>query len=302
MVLSIGVAVMCVGLAIGVVWVILPRIGSTGPLGVFLRVGALSGAVSVGAGVLDIMASSGAGDLSRVAADAAMVLAPALLCAALVVAPGRPLARSLPIAATVAAGAALSFALVPAAAPTIKAFTFTAACGLCAVLAFRAPALPRRSRFVLAATMGSYGLYSAVRGVLSVTGDSLGPAFSPPGVTVAGIAAMLSTGVSIMMVGLPSASGATGGRRRGASISIGDWNLATAALGRERVRVLLLDLRLAARDLDPAAIDGPRGVETSLPSAATALRERLATDYGWRPEEVELITDATPRRRLRITI
>lgn len=301
MLLSIGVTVMCVGLAIGVVWVILPRIGTTGPLGVFLRVGALSGAVSVGAGVLTIMASNGAGDPCRVAADTAMILAPALLCAALAVAPDRFLSRSLPLAVAVAAAAALSFFSMPAAATAIKAFALGLTCALCAVLAARARSLPRPSRLVLATAMGVYGLYSIVRGVLSVTDASLGPVFSPAGVIVAGIAAMLSTGVSIMIVGLPAAGDAVGGRRRRAAISIGDWNLATAALGRERVRVLLLDLRLAARDLDPSAIDGPRGVETSVPSAVPSLRKRLAADYGWRPEEVELVTDATPRRRSRIS-
>ncbi|MEX8032246.1 hypothetical protein AB6V29_04365 [Microbacterium sp. 20-116] len=302
MVLSIGVAVMCVVLAIGVICVILPRIGSAGALGVFLRVGALSGAVSVGAAVLDIMASNGAGDLTRIAADTTMILAPALLCAALVVTPDRPLTRSLPIAVAVAAVAALGFTLAPAAVTTIKAFTLALACGLCAVLAFRASALPRRSRFVLTTAMGAYALYSTARGVLSLESDSFDPVFSPTGVIVAGISAMLLTGVSIVIIGLPSAGATAGGRRRGASISIGDWNLATAAFGRERVRVLLLDLRRAARDLDPSTVDSLHGVEISVPSAISALRERLAADYGWRPEEVELLTDATPRRRPRITV
>lgn len=82
MLLSIGVVAMRVGLAAGIIRVVLPRLGSPTPLGLFLRLASVSGALAVGTGAVYVVRSSGGGTGVLVAADTAMVLAASLLCVA----------------------------------------------------------------------------------------------------------------------------------------------------------------------------------------------------------------------------
>lgn len=308
MLLSIGVVVMSVGLAAGVIRVVLPRIGSPTPLGVFLRLASVSGALAVGAGAMYVARFSGGGTGTLVAADTCMILASALLCVGLAKprrgrsASPRALALAIAAAAAVAVSSAL---LAPDVSLMVKAVALLVVSAVGAPLALRNRALPHASMRVLGATMIVYGSYSALRLVVLSTPESLltQTLFSPTGAGIAAVTTMLMTGVAISLVGRPVTRPDEDDDHRRTLVVIGDWKLANAALGADRVHGLVLEMRLAARDLDPSAIDGPRGVEIATPSAVAALRTRMRTSYAWRPEETELITDAwtQPRGRRRVT-
>ncbi len=302
MLLSIGVVVMCVGLAAGIIRVVLPRLSSPTPLGVFLRLVSVSGALSVGAGAMYVVRFSGGGTGALVTADTAMVLASALVCVA-VWPPGNGRSVS-PIAFAsalcLAALTGLSSALLPLATSlAVKAGVLTLVSAAGAVLTLRNRELPRASMCVLGATMCTYGAYSALRLVVAATPESplSRSVFSPTGTGIAAVAAMLMTGVAVGLVGRPVAHAEVRDDHRRILVSIGDWRLATAAFGTDRVLGLLLELRLAARELDSSAVDGVHGVEVALPDALAALRERMRTAYGWRPEEIELLIDRSPTPR-----
>jgi len=302
MLLSIGVVVMSVGLAAGVIRVVLPRIGDPTPLGVFLRLASVSGALAVGAGAMYIVRFSGGEIGTLVAADTAMVLASSLVCVGL----ARPRAgrsaspSALGAAVALSAVVAVSSAVLP---PEVSLIVKSAALLLVsavgATLALRNRVLPQASMRVLGATMTTYGVYAALRIVVLTTPESpvTQTLFSSTGAGIAAVGTMLTTGVAVGLVGRPAARPDDGEDRRRTLVVIGDWKLANAAFGTDRVLGLLLELRLAARDLDPSAVDSPRGVEVATPSAVAALRERMRSSYGWRPEETELLTDGSASRR-----
>ncbi|WZH38910.1 MAG: hypothetical protein PIR02_09610 [Microbacterium enclense] len=298
MLLSIGVIAMCVGLAAGVIAVVLPRVGSPTPLGVFLRYSSVSGALSVGAGSMYIVRYSGGGTGTLVIADTTMVLAPAILCVAVWPPSGRRNGSPLALGAAVVVGVvvALSSALLdPETSLRVKAIVLTIVCGTLAVIALRNRVLPHRSIRTLGTAMGAYAVYSALRIVVASTPESplSQSIFSPTGAGVAAVAAMLMCGVAVGLVGRPVAVPDAQDDRRRTLVAIGDWKLANTAFGTDRVLGLLLELRLAARELDSSAVDGPHGVEVALPAAVSVLRDQMRVTHGWRPEEVELLIDGS---------
>lgn len=299
MLLSIGVVVMCVGLAAGVIGVVLPRIGSATPLAGFLRLAAVAGATAVGAGTMYVVRFNGGGPMSQVIADTAMVLAPTLMCIAVASPSARRLRGMVLLAAFLATGVAVGSTLLPVDGDVVvRSTALTLVCGLCAALAVRNRALPPGSRRMLVATMAAYAVYSAGRAVSAITGGAspLGQAlYSPSAVVVAAVAAMLFSGVSVALVGRPDTVGTYADHRARTAVVIGDWKLATAAYGSDRVLALLIDLRLAARTLDPASVDAVHGVEISHPSAIVALSRRMRDVHGWRPDEIALLTTVGPR-------
>ncbi|AOX46435.1 hypothetical protein [Microbacterium sp. BH-3-3-3] len=299
MLLSIGVLVMCAGLAAGIIVIVLPRVGSPTPLGVFLRLSSVAGAMSVGAGTLYVVRFNGGGAVSQVMADTAVVLGPATMCLAVSAPRGRRLRVAVVLVLVVGAGVAASSALLPQdGALVVKAAALALSCAVCALLTARNRALPRSSRRVLIVTMATYALYSAGRAVTALPGLGSPAAdlvFSPAGIVVAAITAMMLTGLSVALVGRPATVGTYADRRPRTAVVIGDWKLATAAYGRDRVLALLLDLRLAAREVDPSAVDAMHGVEVAHPSAVSTLSARMRDSHGWKPEEVALLTTAAPR-------
>jgi len=306
MLLSIGVVAMCVGLAAGIIRVVLPRLGSPTPLGLFLRLASVSGALAVGAGAMYIVRFSGGGTGVLVAADTAMVLASSLLCVAVWHPRSGGSASPLGIAVALcfAALTGLSSALLPPdASLAVKAGVLTLTSAVGAVITLRNRVLPRATMRVLGATLVTYGVYSALRMVVAATPESplSQSLFSSTGAGIAAVSAMLMTGVAVGLVGRPVARAESSDDHRRTLVSIGDWRLATAAFGTDRVLGLLLELRLAARELDSSAVDAVHGVEVALPSAVSTLRHRMRTAYGWRPEETELLTDrsSAPRGRAR---
>lgn len=305
MLLSIGVVVMCVGLAAGVIRVVLPRLNSPTPLGMFLRLTSVCGALSVGAGAMYIVRFSGGGTGALVVADTAMVLAAGILCVAVWHPKNERSASPLGLAAAVGIAAVTggSSALLPVdASLAVKAGALTLLSAVGAVIVLRNRVLPRATTRVLGTTMVTYGTYSALRAVVAATPDSPLSAslFSATGAGVAAVSAMLLTGVAVGLAGRPVARVGTRDDHRRTLVRIGDWRLANAAFGTDRVLGLLLELRLAARDLDSSAVDSAHGVEVNIPGAVSALRDRMRATYGWRPEEIELLTadSAAHRRRL----
>lgn len=285
---------MCVGLAAGLFGVILPRLGEPTRLAVFLRLATLSGVLSVGAGAMYVVRTNGGDTVSLVLADTAMVLAPALLWVGV-----RPASRfrvdpAVLLVMLAGASTAASAALLPSAASTaVKAGLLGGACALCAVAALRNRAIPRASMRVLAGAMTAYALFSLARCtaiILNATPSPEGP-FSPAVVGGAAVIAMLLVGVSVALVGVPAIRVRASSDARRTRVAIDDWDLAAAAYGTDRVRALLVELRLAARDLDPRVVEATHGVETSLPRAGAVLRAHMRRAYGWTPEELQLLTD-----------
>jgi glutamate synthase domain-containing protein 1 len=85
----------------------------------------------------------------------------------------------------------------------------------------------------------------------------------------------------------------------GAAVVIGDWDLASAAYGPDRMRTLLAELRTAARELHPDAVDVPSGVEITLDDAAAVLGDHLRSAYGWEPEQTILLVDGSETAAIR---
>ncbi len=86
---------------------------------------------------------------------------------------------------------------------------------------------------------------------------------------------------------------------RGVAVVVGDWDLASAAYGPERMRDLVVDLRAAAHDLDPHAADVPRGAELTVADPVEALGARLRDAYGWAPEQTILLADGAATAAIR---
>ncbi|MFF7684241.1 hypothetical protein ACFZA2_15945 [Microbacterium sp. NPDC007973] len=302
MVLSIGLTVMCVALGVSMIGVILPQLGSRVPLHFFLRVTSMAGVLAVGSTAMYVLAFQGGGPLAFALASAAMVLAPSMLCIA-VTPPRSPRVRLLvAFAATLALVVAItSFALEASAALAVRVLAVAAACALCAVLTARARTIPRRSSIVLAATTGGFAVYSLLRVAVSLTPLAGTPLdrmlFSVEAAGVVATASVLLTGLAVVLV---RRSPALGGPDRTATwtrVAFGDWPRARTELGADGLLALLTELRMAAREVDPSAVDVYRGVEVSLPSALPAVRSRLRDGYGWRAAQLSLLSErADPPR------
>jgi len=303
--LSFGVLAVCVAVAGAVVFVAMPRIGTPGPMTLFLRFAAVAGVVAVGSSAMYFIYTAGGGILALVLGDVAMVLAPGLLLVGLSTLEGRRARRTTLTALVLAVAVAVVTATVPLPSSlAVKATVLAAACGACAWAAARSSVEPFGPLRAIAIANAVYAVYSLARVVVGlITGWQSPPyvtAFSFAPATVVGAVAMLVIGCAVARLRwgrpdeAPPAVCPPGG-----SVIVGDWELASAAYGPERVRGLLTDLRAAARDLDPAAIDVPRGAETSLPEAVDALGAHLRAAYGWEPEQTILLVDGAATAAIR---
>lgn len=302
MVLSIGLAVMCVALGASMIGVILPQLGSRVPVHFFLRVTSMAGVLAVGSTAMYVLAFQGGGPVALTMASTAMVLAPAMLCIAVSPPRSRRVRALVAFAVVLALTVGITTtALEASAALTVRILAVAAACGLCAVLSARARTIPRRSAIVLAATTGGFAAYSLLRVAVSLSPLAGTPLdrmlFSVEATGVAATASVLLTGLAVVLVRRSPALGGPDRTSTWTRVAFGDWPRARTELGADGLLALLTELRMAAREVDPSAVDVYRGVEVSLPSALPAVRSRLRDGYGWRAAQLSLLSErADPPR------
>lgn len=303
--LSFGILAVSVAVAGAVMFVAMPRIGTPGPMTLFLRFAAVAGVTAAGSSAMYFIYGAGGGILTLVLGDVAMVLAPALLIVALSALEGRP-ARRTSIGILVLA---LAVAIVTATVPlpgslAVKAVAVAATCGACAWVASHSRVEPFGPLRVIALTNAVFAVYSLSRAIVGVVvgWDStlFRFVFSFAPATVLGAAAVLAIGAAVVRVRFgPRVAAEVAPCPAGAAVVVGDWDLASAAYGPDRMRGLVADLRSAARDLDPGAADVPRGTETTVPDAVSALGAHLQTAYGWEPEQTILLVDGATTAAVR---
>ncbi|WP_147301858.1 hypothetical protein [Microbacterium sp. AG157] len=305
--LSFGILAVSVAVAGAVMFIAMPRIGTPGPMTLFLRFAAVAGVTAAGSSAMYFIYGAGGGILPLVLGDVAMVLAPALLIVALSALEGRR-ARNTSIA-ILALALALAVALVTATVPlpgslAAKAVAVAVTCGACGWVASHSRVEPFGPLRVIALTSGVFAVYSLFRAIvgLVVGWDSVlyRVAFSFAPATILGALAVLAIGAAVVRVRFgPRVTVDVAERAAGSVVVVGDWDLASTAYGPDRVRGLVADLRAAARDLDPAAVDVPRGTETLVPDAVSVLSDRLRRDYGWEPEQTILLVDGATTSAIR---
>ncbi|WP_295830483.1 hypothetical protein [uncultured Microbacterium sp.] len=302
MVLSVGLAVMCATLGVCVVAVILPQLGSRGPLHFFLRLATVAGVLSVGSTAMFILAFQGGGPLPLALGAVGMVLAPVLLCIA--VTPPRSKRIKLLIALAIILSAAVGSSVAFLSDPTalrVRLCAVALACLLCAVLSARARTLPRRSAGVMSATNGAYGLYSLARlavGASPAAGSAIDEMlFSAEAAAAAATVCVLLVGLAVVLVRRSPVAHDRDASREWSRVALADWRRGTLELGADGVLALLTELRLAAREVDPTAVDVYHGVEVRRPATLLAVRARLRDAYGWRPAQLALLsTPGNPGR------
>ncbi len=297
--LALGLLAVSAAVAAVVFFVAMPRIGTPGRTTLFLRFAAVSGVCAVGSSAMYFIYTAGGGILSLVLGDVAMVLAPSLLLVAVNVLDGRSARRT-----SLAVGAlALTVAIVTAAVPlpgslVVKALALALACAACAVVALRTDIEPFAAVRLLALTNAVFALYCVARVIVGATAGWTSPlyvvGFSYAPATVLGGAAIVLVGIAVIRLRF--------GRRarpddiacpHGSVVVVGDWDLAVAAYGADRVHELVAELRRAAVDLDPRAIEVPRGAELTVVDPLQAMGARLRDAYGWEAEDVILLVDGT---------
>ncbi|MDQ1085341.1 MULTISPECIES: hypothetical protein [Microbacterium] len=295
--LSFGLLGVCVAVAAAVLFVAVPRIGTPGPLTLFLRFAAASGVAAVGSSAMYFIHGAGGGILTLAFGDVSMVSAPALMVVAVCVLAGRGVRR--------AAVGALSLAIIVGAVAltvplpgslAVKALCLTFACGACLCVVARLRPQPSGPLWFIATVNGVYAVFSLTRVVvLAVAGwDSplYAAAFSFGPTTVLGALAVLLIGAAVVRVRFgPRVAAPPAARAGGTVVVVGDWDLASAAFGSDRMRELVRELRAAARDLDETAVDVPRGVDVVVPDALSALDARLRAGYGWTSGDTILLVD-----------
>lgn len=303
---SFGLLAVSAAVAAAVLFVALPRVGRPGASMLFLRLAAVSGLAAVASSVMYLIYGAGGGIVPLVLADTAMVLAPALLFVALRVLEGESARRW--SVGVVAAG--LSVAVVSAvwglpASGFVKVALLAVICTGCAVTAARSKVEPWACLRVVMLTTGAYALYCVLRIVLGVVAgmDSAlyGVVFSFGTVTAVGGFSVLLVGAAIipLFAGRRSTADRRASRAPGVVVVVGDWDLASAAYGSDRMRGLVHDLRAAGRAVDPDATDVPRGVEVGVPQPVATLAERLRATFGWTADEITLLADGASTGAIR---
>lgn len=303
--LAVGVVAVSAAVATVVLLVAMPRIGMPDRTTLFLRFAAVAGVSAVGSSAMYFIYAAGGGILSLVLGDVAMVLAPSLLLVAVSVLAGRRARRTSLAVVALALTVAIVTATVPLPASlAVKALALALACAACAAAAFRADIDPFAPVRLIAVTTAVFALYCVARVVVGVTAGwtsalyLVGFSYAPA--TVLG-------GVAVLLVGTAAVRLRFGRLERvdevvcpnGAAVVVGDWDLAVAAYGSERVHELVVQLRQAARDLDPRALDVPRGAELTTPDPLEAVGARLRTTYGWEAEDVILLVDGISTAAIR---
>jgi len=303
--LSFGILAVSVSVAGAVMFVALPRLGTPGPMTLFLRFAAVAGVTAAGSSAMYFIYGAGGGILTLVLGDVGMVLAPALLIIALRALDERPARKTSIVTPALALVVAVVTATVPLPGSlAVKAVALAATCGACAWVASHSRVEPFGPLRVIALANGVFAVYSLLRVVVGVVAgwDSVLylSAFSFAPATLLGALAVLAIGAAVVRMRF-------GPRREkeamtcpaGAAVVVGDWDLASAAYGPDRLRGLVADLRAAARDLDPGAADVPRGAETVVPDAVSTLGARLQTAYGWEAEQTILLVDGATTAAVR---
>lgn len=306
MVLSLALLAISVAVVAGVLFVAMPHLGAPGMFTLFLRYAAAAGVAAVGASALYLVYGSGGGRPALAVADMCMVLVPLLLFVAVLTLDGvSALWPSVGAFVLAVAVAAVTTFVGPPGSLAVRAAVLAMACAACAAAALRSVARPQRAMRTIALATGGYALYAVARLVVAgatgwdstpyVTAFSVGPA------TVVGAIAVLAIGVAVVQlrVAVTRAPEPRPDRPPGAIVVVGDWSLASAAYGADRMRGLVSDLREAARALDADAADVPRGVEVAVPHAVATLAELLRTTHGWNADELALLADGASTGAIR---
>lgn len=298
MLLTIGLAAMCVGVVLGILCTTLPRRSAPVPFTAYVQSVAMAGVFSMGSTVMYLMHAHGGGRPALVVADATMVLPPAFLLVALATLDDRR--RGAVVGVVVASAVAIGgcTAILPEdASLAVKAAVLAVICGTCAIVAGRSWRIDRLPAILIAFAMAAYALYSGTRAVVAATTGWSGRvgAFFRSMEIGSGIALIivLVCGAAIILSLRTSARTSVTGPPELDVVVIGDARLLAAAIGGESLRRLVAELRAAAHALDDRAVNVRHGVATSLPSALTALTDQMQTAFGWAPEEVALLTDET---------
>ena len=301
MLLTIGLAVMCIGVAFGVVGIALPRASAPVPFTTFIQYAVMAGILSIGSTVMYVVNRYDGARLALVVGDATMVLAAGTMAVAL----GGPSARRRRTALGLVAATAIAVGASTAATSedvslVVKAAVLAVVCSVCALAAVRSPVAPRRPALLIAVAMGLYAAYSAERALVGVTTGWAGPVGAlfrslEIGSAVA-IATVLVCGLGIALSLRSSGPVSDGEHREHSVVVIGDAHLVASAFGTDRLRSLVNELRVAAHALDDHAVDVRNGVATAMPSALPTLGEQMQNGFGWSPEEIALLMDGDGRR------
>jgi hypothetical protein len=298
MTLSLALLATSTAVVGAVIFVALPRVGSPGPLMLFLRFAAASAVAAVGASAL-YLAYGGSGSRASLAvADMCMVLAPLLLFVALRLLDGRSgLGWSVGAFVVAIAVAAVTTLTPETVSMPVKVAVLAVVCAGCTWTAARSDAEPWSAMRTIALATAAYSVFSVLRGVIAVLTGWGSPrydlAFSFVPATIVGMLVVAVIGAAVVQLARARdrARVSRAVRPPGAVVVVGDWGLASAAYGVDRVRGLVSDLREAARSLDPQAGDVPRGVEVAVPHPVATLAESLRTTYGWSADEIALLAD-----------
>ncbi|SIS01021.1 hypothetical protein [Microbacterium sp. RURRCA19A] len=294
-----GVSLLSIGIPVvaAVLLVALPYLGGPSTWQLFVRFVAGFAFSAIAATALYVTAQlSGRAYLISMG-DAAMALGPSLLFVALCAWTGRRVIEASVLAFALTLLVTIVSAVVPQPVPlAVKSAAVVVVCGACAWAATRSGAEPARPLRLIALVNAVYAVYTLTRMLVGVaagwdTATVLAGVFFIPAM-VSGVAAVVLVWVAVACLWREYDRAQASRRRAGASlVVVGDWRLASAAYGPNRVYTLVAELRAAARDLDPAASDAPRGVEVMVPGAVAALSERVRSAYGWNPDEVALLSE-----------
>lgn len=303
--MAVGLLAVTVAVAAVVLFIALPRVGMPGRLTLFLRFAAVAGVAAVGSSAMYFIYTAGGGILTLVLGDVSMVLAPALLLVAVSVLDGRRARRT---SLGVVAGA-LAVAIASATVPlpgslVVKALALALACAACAWVALRSNVEPFGAMRLIAVVDIAFAAYCVARVAVGVIAGWESPLycawFSYAPATVLGAVAVVLVGAAVVRLRFgPHASAPEVACPHGVAVVVGDWGLAVTAYGTDRVHELVTQLREAARDLDPGAVDVPRGVESTLPDPLATVGDRLRAEYGWKSEDVILLVDGASTAAVR---
>ncbi|MGC0369639.1 hypothetical protein [Microbacterium sp. SLBN-111] len=297
MLLTIGLLAMCLGVAVGIVSVALPRVTTPLSLTTFLRYAAIAGVLAVGSTVMYAVHASDRGRGSLVVADAAMTLSPAITAVGVRGFPPRAQRIATGVAVAIAVGVGVCTAVTDAeTALVVKSATLAVVCAGCALAAIATTTVAPLPARLIAGAMGAYAIYSAARATVVALGGDASPLFSVEVATAVATLAVLVCGAAVILTIHPARRVAADGPHTLSVVVIDDARLLAHAYGSERLSSLVAELRAAARALDDHAFDVRHGVATALPSALATLEHEMQHSFGWNPEEIALLTEPAPAR------
>jgi hypothetical protein len=301
MLLTIGLAAMCIGVAFGVVGVALPRTSAPVPFTTFVQYATMAGIFSIGSTVMYVIQRYDGSRLALSIGDGGMVLASGTMAVAVAGLSTRRRRGALGVVAVIAVvTATITASTSEDVSLVVKAALLAIVSGGCALAAARSPVVPRGPARLLAAAMGLYAAYSAARAVVGGTTGWAGPVGAvfrslEIGAAIA-IATVLVGGLTVILSLGSMTRSSDGDPPELSAIVISDARLVAAAYGPDRLASLVNEMRAAAHALDDRAVDVRHGVATSLPSALSTLGEQMQDSFGWNPEEIALLGERGGRR------